>query len=309
MSRVKTIVFPVGGFGTRFLPATKATPKEMLPVAEKPLIQYAFEEAREAGIERFIFVTGRNKDSIENHFDSAFELEKVLSEKKKQELLEKTIGWLPDAGHIIFLRQQRPRGLGHAVLCAERFIGNEPFAVSLADEMVYGERENFLGKMIKLAETREANVLGVASVARENVSKYGIVDTGGADAPIMKIYDMVEKPNVDEAPSNFSNVGRYVLNPEIFSYLKKTQPRVNDELQLTDAMSMMLRDETAAKRQEFYGVRFDDARFDCGNVLGYLEANIHYALRNEKIRDDVVNIINNFHRKISNFDERNNKLG
>lgn len=297
MNKIKTAIFPVGGFGTRFLPATKATPKEMLPVSEKPLIQYAFEEAKDAGIEKFIFVTGRNKNSIEDHFDSAFELEVVLNEKKREELLEKTIGWLPDAGHIIFLRQQKPRGLGHAVLCTERFIGNEPFAVSLADEMVYGENENFLRKMMDLAESKNANVLGIAEVAKENVHKYGIVDTKGVNNDIVKIFDMIEKPSIENAPSNLSNIGRYVLNSEIFSYLKMTKPMLNDEIQLTDAMKAML--ENNSKNQEFYGLKFKDSRFDCGSVVGYLEANIHYALKNDRIKENVKNIINKFYKKLN----------
>lgn len=297
MGKVKTIIFPVGGFGTRFLPATKATPKEMLPVAEKPLIQYAFEEAKDAGIEKFIFVTGRNKNSIEDHFDSAFELEVNLNEKKKEELLEKTIGWLPDAGHIIFLRQQKPRGLGHAVLCAERFINNEPFVVSLADEMVYGENENFIKKMIDLAEFKSANVLGIAEVAKENVYKYGIVDTKGIDNDIVKIFDMIEKPSIEDAPSNLSNIGRYVLKPEIFSYLKMIKPTINGEIQLTDAMRIMLKDSD--KNQEFYGLKFKDNRFDCGSIIGYLEANIHYALKNDRIKENVKSIINKFQKKIN----------
>lgn len=175
MKKIKTIVFPVGGFGTRFLPATKATPKEMLPVAEKPLVQYAFEEAMDAGIEKFIFVTGRNKNSIEDHFDNAFELQKTLDEKKKTEMLEKTIGWLPPAGQIVFLRQQKPLGLGHAVLCAEKFVGDEPFAVSLADDMIYGENENFLKKMIDLAENKDASVIGIAEVEMKDIRDQEVI--------------------------------------------------------------------------------------------------------------------------------------
>ena len=174
--KIKTIVFPVGGYGTRFLPATKATPKEMLPVAEKPLIQYAFEEAMEAGIERFIFVTGRNKNSIEDHFDNAFELQTVLDDKKKKELLEKTVSWLPPAGHIVFLRQQKPLGLGHAILCAEKFVGNEPFAISLADEMTYDFENNFLKQMIDIAEKGNCNVIGVAETEKDKLNRYGIID-------------------------------------------------------------------------------------------------------------------------------------
>ena len=294
MKKIKTIVFPVGGFGTRFLPATKATPKEMLPVAEKPLIQYAFEEALNAGIEKFIFVTGRNKNSIEDHFDNAFELQKTLDEKKKTEMLEKTIGWLPPAGQIVFLRQQKPMGLGHAVLCAEKFVGDEPFAVSLADEMVYKQNGNFLKDMIDIAEEKNANIIGVAEVEKKDVSKYGIIDFNSNNGDLYKIQNMIEKPSIEEAPSNLSNIGRYVLNPEIFEYLKQTELGAGGEIQLTDAMKKMLQND------DFYGLKFNDRRFDCGSVIGYLEANIYYALKNEKIKDKVENIINNFYRDINN---------
>ncbi len=291
MKKIKTIVFPVGGFGTRFLPATKATPKEMLPVAEKPLVQYAFEEAMDAGIEKFIFVTGRNKNSIEDHFDNAFELQKTLDEKKKTEMLEKTIGWLPPAGQIVFLRQQKPLGLGHAVLCAEKFVGDEPFAVSLADDMIYGENENFLKKMIDLAENKDASVIGIAEVEKKDVSKYGIIDPSDFDNNIYKIKSMVEKPAVEDAPSNLSILGRYVLKPEIFDFLKRTEKGSGDEIQLTDAMKSML-----IAGGNFYGLKFNDRRFDCGSIVGYLEANIHYALKNEKIKDRVKKMILDFSR-------------
>ncbi|MBR2140973.1 MAG: UTP--glucose-1-phosphate uridylyltransferase GalU [Rickettsiales bacterium] len=291
MKKIKTIVFPVGGFGTRFLPATKATPKEMLPVAEKPLVQYAFEEAMDAGIEKFVFVTGRNKNSIEDHFDNAFELQKTLDEKKKTEMLEKTIGWLPPAGQIVFLRQQKPLGLGHAVLCAEKFVGDEPFAVSLADDMIYGENENFLKKMIDLAENKDASVIGIAEVEKKDVSKYGIIDPSDFDNNIYKIKSMVEKPAVEDAPSNLSILGRYVLKPEIFDFLKRTEKGSGDEIQLTDAMKSML-----IAGGNFYGLKFNDRRFDCGSIVGYLEANIHYALKNEKIKDRVKKMILDFSR-------------
>lgn len=294
MKKIKTIVFPVGGFGTRFLPATKATPKEMLPVAEKPLIQYAFEEALNAGIEKFIFVTGRNKNSIEDHFDNAFELQKTLDEKKKTEMLEKTIGWLPPAGQIVFLRQQKPMGLGHAVLCAEKFVGDEPFAVSLADEMVYKQNGNFLKDMVDIAEEKNANIIGVAEVEKKDVSKYGIIDFNSNNGDLYKIQNMIEKPSIEEAPSNLSNIGRYVLKPEIFEYLKQTELGAGGEIQLTDAMKKMLEND------DFYGLKFNDRRFDCGSVVGYLEANIYYALKNEKIKDKVENIISNFYRDINN---------
>lgn len=293
MKKIRTIVFPVGGLGTRFLPATKATPKEMLPVAEKPLIQYAFEEAKNAGIERFIFVTGRNKNSIEDHFDNAFELQTVLNRKNKQELLEKTIGWMPKAGQIMFIRQQEPMGLGHAILCAKEFVGDEPFAVSLADEMVYGKKDNFLRKMMDIAEKDDCNVLGLGEVAKENVYKYGIVKPSKINGDIVDIENMVEKPKVEEAPSNLSLIGRYVLKPEVFSYLEKTQKGSGDEIQLTDGMKSML------PTSKFKGLVFKDDRFDCGSVLGYLSANLCYAYANPKIKEDVKNIINKFHKFVN----------
>jgi UTP--glucose-1-phosphate uridylyltransferase len=292
--KVKTMVFPVGGLGTRFLPATKAIPKEMLPVAEKPLMQYAFEEARDAGIERFIFVTGRNKSSIEDHFDNAFELEKTLNDSNKAELLEKAIGWMPKAGHIVFLRQQRPLGLGHAVLCAERFVGNEPFAVCLADDMSYSENGNYLSTMISLAGEKGASILGLAEVSRDEVSKYGIVDPGKEYwGDLVKIYSIVEKPPKELTPSNLASVGKYVLSPSIFKYLRLLKPGAGSEIQLTDGIQMLLETESC------YGLIFRGDRFDCGSILGYLEANIHHALRNVKITGDVKKIIARFYREIN----------
>lgn len=293
MKKVRTIIFPVGGLGTRFLPATKATPKEMLPVAEKPLIQYAFEEALNAGIERFIFLTGRNKNSIEDHFDNAFELQTILNEKKKEKLLQKTIGWLPTAGHIVFIRQQEPLGLGHAILCAEKFVGDEPFAITLADDMNYSIKENFLKNMIKIAEKEKSNVVGLGEVEKENVNKYGIVDPLSINGEIVKIKDMVEKPEILKAPSNLSLIGKYILQPEIFSFLKKTKKGNGNEYQLTDAMKLMI------KTFDFTGLIFKEERFDCGSILGYLEANIYYALQNEDINQNVKNIINKFHNKVN----------
>lgn len=294
MKKIKTIVFPVGGYGTRFLPATKAIPKEMLPVAEKPLIQYAFEEAIEAGIEKFIFVTGRNKNAIEDHFDNSFELQKILDERKKDEMLKKTIEWLPKAGQIVFLRQQNPLGLGHAILCAEKFVSGEPFAVALADEMCYNEKDNYLKQMINIAEEKEANVLGITAIDKKDVYKYGIIDPVDDRNDLIKIKGMVEKPSVEEAPSNLCSIGKYVLQPEIFDYLKTLKASKNGEIQLTDAMEKMLK-----KTDNFYGLKFNENRFDCGSVLGYLNANIFYAWKNEKIKGDVENIINNFYRKIN----------
>ncbi|MDR2760853.1 MAG: UTP--glucose-1-phosphate uridylyltransferase [Rickettsiales bacterium] len=291
MKKIDTIVFPVGGLGTRFLPATKAIPKEMLPVAEKPLIQYAFEEAMEAGIEKFIFVTGRNKNSIEDHFDNAFELQTILNEKKKENMLKKTIGWMPPAGHIIFLRQQEPMGLGHAVLCARKYAGDGAFAVTLADDMNYGANENFLKKMIDLSmKNNGANVVGLGEVEMEKVGSYGIAGGKPLGSDSIKIDAMVEKPSRDKAPSNLSLIGKYIFQPEIFNYLEKTPRGVGNEIQLTDAMNSFLLDG----KREFLGLIFKDRRFDCGCALGYLEANIYYALKNSETSDEVKKIIAKF---------------
>jgi len=282
MRKVKTAIFPVGGLGTRFLPATKSMPKEMLPIANKPIIQYAFEEARNAGIEKFIFVTGRNKNAINNHFDHAYELESKLDEKNKSKELGQVMGWLPDAGQIAFVRQQKPLGLGHAIWCARNFIAHkEAFVVILADEMLL--TRSFLPKMIELYQSKEevASLVAVDEIAAEDTDKYGIIKTEGAE----KIIDMVEKPKPDIAPSNLAITGRYILQPEIFEYLAKFEVGSGGEIQLTDAMRAM------CKQHPFYYKKLDEQRFDCGNVLGYLEANIAFALENKSIATDVRKIL------------------
>lgn len=288
--KIKTAIFPVGGFGTRFLPATKAMPKEMLPVFNKPIIQWAFEEAVEAGIENFIFITGRNKNAIENHFDHAYEVQRKLEEKQKHDILEKVSKWLPKAGHIAFVRQQAAKGLGHAVWCARNFIGNEPFVVSLADEMMFGKK-NVLKQMIELYNNREgdSNVVGLYDVDKDKTHRYGIVAASEDDGTNLKVSDMIEKPKPEEAPSNTAIVGRYILQPEIFDYLDKGRIGAGGEIQLTDAMKELM------SKQPFYGVRYAENRFDCGNPLGYLEANIGYALNsNEYSREEIVAVIKKF---------------
>lgn len=290
MRKVKTAVFPVGGLGTRFLPATKSMPKEMLPIANKPIIQYAYEEAREAGIEKFIFVTGRNKNAINNHFDHAYELESKLDEKNKSQELNQVMGWLPEAGQVAFVRQQKPLGLGHAIWCARNFIAHdESFVVILADEMMMqskGRKRNFLGEMIDLYQKKEeqASVVAVGEIEIKDSDKYGIIAVENAE----KIIDMVEKPRPDVAPSNLAITGRYILQPEIFEYLSKFEIGSGGEIQLTDAMKVM------CKQHPFYYKKIDETRFDCGNVLGYLEANIAFALRDEKITSDVKKILKKY---------------
>lgn len=293
MTKITTAIFPVGGLGTRFLPATKSLPKEMMPVVNKPLIQYAFEEAKNCGIEKFIFITGRNKNTIANHFDHAYELESVLDEKLKVQELNKVIGWMPKAGQIAFIRQQKPLGLGHAVWCAKNYIApNEPFVVILADELLmplpHDQIENSqLAKMIKKYQQSPANssIIGVDEVDRSQVNNYGIIKTENNSD---RIIDMVEKPEIDKSPSNFAINGRYILRPQIFDYLEKFQIGNNGEIQLTDALRSM------CQELPFYFVKNTQARFDCGSVLGFLEANIALALNDEKISDKLKKILTKY---------------
>jgi UTP--glucose-1-phosphate uridylyltransferase len=288
--KIRTAVFPVGGLGTRFLPATKSMPKEMLPIANKPIIQYAYEEAKAAGIEKFIFVTGRNKNAINNHFDHAYELESTLDEKNKSNELDQVMSWMPQAGQIAFVRQQKPLGLGHAIWCARNFIASdEPFVVILADEMMMqsqGRKRNFLGEMIDFYYRHEelSSVVAVGEIDIKDSTKYGIIKTDGSK----RITDMVEKPKSEVAPSNLAITGRYILQPEIFEYLSKFEIGSGGEIQLTDAMKAM------CKNHPFYYRIIDEMRFDCGNVLGYLEANIAFALANEKITQDVKELIKKY---------------
>ncbi len=281
-SPVKKAIFPVGGLGTRFLPATKAMPKEMLPVVDKPLIQYAFEEAQAAGIEQFIFITGRNKNIISNHFDHAYELQTTLDTKRKEELLSLTKDWLPDAGQVAFIRQQQPLGLGHAIWCARHFIGDEPFAILLADELTLAPTP-LLKQMVDLHQKEGGNILGLAEVTHEETSRYGIVAPKEDYDTHVSISDMVEKPAPEDAPSNLSITGRYILNPEIFMHLENGAAGAGGEIQLTDAMVQLLKQEN----QPFHGVRFTGQRFDCGNRRGFVEANIAFALAQDELRDHV----------------------
>ena len=283
---VKKAIFPVGGLGTRFLPATKSMPKEMMPIASKPLIQHAFEEAKEAGIEQFIFITGRNKNALNNHFDHMFELEQTLSNLEKAEALRQTCDWLPEAGNIIFIRQQQPLGLGHAVWCARHLIENEPFAILLADELFMpNSGRGMLGEMVDLYNKHQDNIIAVADVDPSLTDRYGIVKIADDDGKVMKVLDMVEKPKLGMAPSNVSITGRYILHPEIFSILDSKKVGTGGEIQLTDAMNTLL------KNQSFKGLRLDGKRFDCGNHLGFLEANIEYALANKELQSGAMEII------------------
>jgi UTP--glucose-1-phosphate uridylyltransferase len=273
MKLVRKAVFPVAGLGTRFLPATKAMPKEMLPVVDRPLIQHVVDEAREAGIEHFIFVTGRNKGVIEDHFDRQVELEMTLLERQKHKALDVLRQELPEPGTTSFTRQQEPLGLGHAVWCARELIGHEPFALLLPDVLVQHER-GCLAQMIDAARElgERANIVAVEEVPRERVDQYGVVGVGAPKGKVFSITSMVEKPSRERAPSNLILTGRYILQPEILDLLAKQDRGTGGEIQLTDAMIAL------SQTQAFYGLKFEGRSFDCGSKVGFLAANVSYAL-------------------------------
>jgi UTP--glucose-1-phosphate uridylyltransferase len=277
--RVRTAVFPVAGLGTRFLPATKAMPKEMLTVVDRPLIQYAVDEAREAGIEHFVFVTGRNKSVIEDHFDKQFELEHTLEARGKTWALEELGRDLPQAGQASFTRQQEPLGLGHAVWCARELVGNQPFALLLPD-MLFKASPGVLKQMMEAYETTGGNVIGVEEVDPKDVSSYGIVARGEGPDSGFAITGMVEKPKVGEAPSNLFIAGRYILQPEIFAILSEKTRGAGGEIQITDAMQVLIR------QQRFTGVKYHGKVFDCGSKIGFLTANVAFALDRPDIRPE-----------------------
>jgi UTP--glucose-1-phosphate uridylyltransferase len=278
MKLVRKAVFPVAGLGTRFLPATKAMPKEMLPVVDRPLIQHVVDEARQAGIEHFIFVTGRNKGVIEDHFDRQFELEMTLLERQKHEALDFLRQELPHPGTTSFTRQQEPLGLGHAVWCARELVGNEPFALLLPDVLVQHER-GCLAQMIDAAAElgERANIVAVEEVPAERIDQYGVVGVGARKGKMFSITGMVEKPPRERAPSNLILTGRYILQPEIIELLEKQERGAGGEIQLTDAMIAL------ARTQPFYGLKFEGRSFDCGSKIGFLAANVSYALAREDI--------------------------
>ncbi len=273
---VRKAVFPVGGLGTRFLPATKAMPKEMLPVVDKPLIQYAVEEAKAAGIEQIIFVTGRGKTSIEDHFDYSYELEDTLLKRGKLEAHAVVTSMMTEPGNIAYVRQQEPAGLGHAVWAARHLVGNEPFAILLADDLVMSDRP-CIGQLIDVYNRTGGNAVAVMDVPREHTERYGVLDVGADDGVLAEVKGLVEKPKPADAPSTLSVIGRYVLLPEIFDILENQGKGAGGEIQLTDAMARML--GTAP----FHGLRFEGRRFDCGDKVGFLEATLAFALA----RDDL----------------------
>jgi len=286
-SPVRKAIFPVGGLGTRFLPATKAMPKEMLPVVDKPLIQYAVEEAAAAGIEEFIFVTGRGKAAIEDHFDVSYELEKTLGERGKDDVLSavRAIGLQP--GQISYTRQMDPLGLGHAVWCARHHVGDEPVAVLLADDLVMSKTP-CLEQLVDVHKQTGGNVVAVEEIPHEHTDRYGVLDVGTDDGRLASVRGLVEKPKPEEAPSRLAIIGRYVLLPEVFEHLSRFERGAGGEIQLTDAMAKMI------GGSEFHGLRFEGQRFDCGDKIGFFEANVAFALEREELRDDIADVLKRY---------------
>lgn len=292
VNKVRTAVFPVAGLGTRFLPATKAMPKEMLTVVDRPLIQYAVDEAREAGIEHFVFVTGRNKGVIEDHFDMAFELEHTLRERGKDEALAELKRDLPAAGQTSFTRQQEPLGLGHAVWCAHDLVGDEPFALLLPD-MLFKATPGVLAQMIEGYNRHGGNVIAVEEVPHEDVGSYGVVARGDGPDSGFAITGMVEKPKPEDAPSDLIISGRYILQPDVFPLLARGVKGAGGEIQITDAM------QTLMETQTFTGVQYQGRSFDCGNKIGFLTANVVYALDRPDIAEAFLNEIGDLSGAIS----------
>ena len=286
--QIRKAVFPVAGLGTRFLPATKAMPKEMLPVVDKPLIQYAVEEAREAGIEKFIFVTSRGKSALEDHFDRAIELEATLQERGKEAELAELRSWMPKPGEITFTRQQEPLGLGHAVWCAREFIGDEPFAVLLPDDVVQA-KQSIMKQMMDAHRKVGGNMIAVMDVPREHTTRYGILDIEHDDGKLVKMRGLVEKPTPDKAPSTVGIIGRYILQPEVFQHLSRFERGAGNEIQITDALARMLGGKTP-----FHGFRFEGTRYDCGDKVGFLQATVAFALERPGLADAMRQIINQY---------------
>ncbi|HQT75896.1 MAG TPA: UTP--glucose-1-phosphate uridylyltransferase GalU [Rhodopila sp.] len=280
IKKLRKAVLPVAGLGTRFLPATKATAKEMLPVVDKPLIQYAVEEARAAGIEQFCMVTGRGKTALVEHFDVAYELEATLRERDKQEALASLIGTQSDPGSIVTVRQQVPLGLGHAIWCARAFIGDDPFAILLPDDLVLADKP-CLQQLAEAYEETGGNIVAVTEVPREHTNRYGILKVGRDDGRLVEVTGLVEKPAPNEAPSNLSIIGRYVLLPEVIKHLARMERGAGNEVQLTDGMARMIGE------QPFHGLRYEGRRFDCGDKVGFLEAQIAFALKRPDLADAV----------------------
>lgn len=294
---IKKAIIPAAGLGTRFLPATKAQPKEMLPIVDKPTIQYIIEEAVASGIEDILIVTGRGKRAIEDHFDKSYELEEELLKKEKYDLLKEVQG-VSNLADIHFVRQKEALGLGHAILCAKKFIGKEPFAVLLGDDIVVSEQPCLM-QMIELYERYQTSVIGVQVVADEDVHKYGIIKAKWVEDRIFMIEDLVEKPNKQEAPSNLAIMGRYIIDHEIFQILEGIKPGAGGEIQLTDALKVL------NQHQQMYGYIFKGRRYDVGDKLGYLEATVEFALQRDDLREDFKNYLIKI---VSQLDEYRSKI-
>ena len=283
--KIRKSIIPAAGLGTRFLPATKAQPKEMLPIVDKPTIQYIIEEAVASGIEEILIITGRSKKCIEDHFDKSVELELELEKSGKEEML-KMVREISDMVDIHFIRQKEPKGLGHAISCAKTFVGNEPFAVLLGDDIVYNEGKPCLKQLIDCYDEYKTSVLGVQTVEAKDVNKYGIVNGIHIEDRVYKVKGLVEKPPVEESPSNVAILGRYIITPQIFKILEETKPGKGGEIQLTDALLKLIDEEA------MYAYDFEGTRYDVGDKLGFLKATVEYALRREDLRDGFIEYLN-----------------
>ncbi|WP_297521419.1 UTP--glucose-1-phosphate uridylyltransferase GalU [uncultured Clostridium sp.] len=277
--KIRKAIIPAAGLGTRFLPATKAQPKEMLPIVDKPTIQYIIEEAIASGIEEILIITGKGKKCIEDHFDKSLELEMQLEKSGKDELL-KMVREISDMVDIHFIRQKEPKGLGHAIGCAKTFVGNEPFAVLLGDDIVYNDEKPCLGQLIECFNEYNTSILGVQQVAHEDVNKYGIVDGVHVENGVYKVRNLIEKPPVDEAPTDVAILGRYIITPKIFEILENTKPGKGGEIQLTDALLTLINQEA------MYAFNFEGVRYDVGDKLGFLKATVEYALRRPELKEE-----------------------
>lgn len=284
--KIKKAIIPAAGLGTRFLPVTKAQPKEMLPIVDKPTIQYIIEEAVASGIEEILIITGRNKKCIEDHFDKSVELELELEKSGKQEML-KLVREISDMVDIHYIRQKEPKGLGHAISCAKTFVGNEPFAVLLGDDLVYNEEKPCLKQLIDCYNEYNTSILGVQTVDAKDANKYGIIKGIHIEGRVHKVRGLVEKPAIEEAPSNIAILGRYIITPQIFKILEETKPGRGGEIQLTDALSKLINEEA------IYAYEFEGTRYDVGDKLGFLKATVEYALRREDLRDEFMEYLNN----------------
>ncbi|MDX9918118.1 MAG: UTP--glucose-1-phosphate uridylyltransferase GalU [Gudongella sp.] len=282
---LRKAVIPAAGLGTRFLPATKAMPKEMLPIVDKPTIQYIIEEAVASGIEEILIITGKSKRAIEDHFDRSIELEVELEKKHNEELL-KIVKDISDMVDIHYIRQKEAKGLGHAIYCARTFVGNEPFAVLLGDDIVHNEGAPCLKQMIEMYKSHGSSILGVQEIAQEDVNKYGIIDGSRIDDKLISVKDLVEKPAIEDAPSNVAILGRYIINPAIFDILAHTKPGKGGEIQLTDALRVL------AKQEEMLAYIFEGKRYDVGDKLGFLKATVEFALRRPEVRDEFLEYLN-----------------